>query len=133
VICEGLATVSYNESIVASSALYCSFVSRGGIRERGALGHPSVWGPTQVWPIQPFVWKVWKYPLLMCSLLPHRSIFCGADFDSAIAFGQWFLSWIRWSRLRGSTARQVLLTKPTRKRFFIKGINGVVPDRTIWC
>jgi len=53
-----------------------------GFRERGALGHLSFWGPTQVWPIWPFVWKAWKYAPLMCSasskfyLLLCRLWFC---------------------------------------------------------
>jgi len=38
-----------------------------GFRERGALGHLSFWGPTQVWPIWPFVWKVWNYAPLFRS------------------------------------------------------------------
>ena len=29
--------------------------ARDGFRERGALGHLSFWGPTQVCPIWPFV------------------------------------------------------------------------------
>ena len=57
---------------------------RDGFRERGALGHLSFWGPTQVWPIWPFVWKAWKYAPLVCSA-PSKSIFCGADFGSTIA------------------------------------------------
>jgi len=57
---------------------------RDGFRERGALGHLSFWGPTQVWPIWPFVWKAWKYAPLVCSA-PAKSIFCGADFGSTIA------------------------------------------------
>jgi len=40
---------------------------RDGFRERGALGHLSFWGPTQVWPIWPFLWKAWNYVPLMCS------------------------------------------------------------------
>jgi len=34
---------------------------------RGALGQLRFWGPTQVWPIWPFVWKAWKYAPFMCS------------------------------------------------------------------
>jgi len=33
----------------------------------GVRAHLSFWGPTQVWPIWPFVWKTWKYAPLMCS------------------------------------------------------------------
>jgi len=40
-------------------------LARDGFRERGALGHLSFWGPAQVWPIWPFVWKTWKYASLM--------------------------------------------------------------------
>jgi len=39
---------------------------RDGFRERGALGHLAFWGPTQVWPIWPFVWKAWKYARFIC-------------------------------------------------------------------
>ena len=42
-------------------------VTRDGYRERGARGHLSFWGPTQVWPILPFAWKAWKYAPLVCS------------------------------------------------------------------
>jgi len=59
-------------------------VDRDGFRERGALGHLSFGGPTQVWPIWPFVWKTWKYGPLMCRA-PQKSIFCCADFGSKIA------------------------------------------------
>jgi len=31
--------------------------SMDGFRKRGALGHLSLWGPMQVWPIWPFAWK----------------------------------------------------------------------------
>jgi len=40
---------------------------KDGFRYRWALGHHSLWGPTQVWLIWPFVWKAWKYAPLMCS------------------------------------------------------------------
>jgi len=62
------------------SALLC----RDGFRERGALDHLSFWGPAQVWPISPFVWKAWTYAPLACSA-PSKYIFCGADFGSTIA------------------------------------------------
>jgi len=57
-------------------------IIRDGFRERGALGHLSFWGPTQVWHIWPFVWKAWKFASLMCSasskiyLLLCRLWFC---------------------------------------------------------
>jgi len=37
---------------------FLSTTPRDGFRQRGALGRLSVWGPAQVWPIWPFVWKV---------------------------------------------------------------------------
>jgi len=37
-----------------------SSLPRDGFRERWPLDHLSFWGPTQVWPIWPFVWKAWK-------------------------------------------------------------------------
>jgi len=40
---------------------------KDGFRERGALSHLSFWGPTQVWPIWPFVWKAWKSAPLVVS------------------------------------------------------------------
>ena len=46
--------------------------------------HLNFCGPTQVWPIWPFVWKAWKYAPLVCSA-HSKSIFCGADFVSTIA------------------------------------------------
>jgi len=63
----------------------CDTFSRVGFEERWALGHLSFWGPTQVWPIWPFVWKAWKYALL-CVVPPQKSIFCCAGFGSTIAF-----------------------------------------------
>jgi len=36
-------------------------LTRDGLKERGALGHISFRGPTQVWPIWSFIWKAWKY------------------------------------------------------------------------
>jgi len=52
---------------------HVAVADRDGFRERGALGHLSFWGPTQVWPVWPFVWKAWKYALSklylwLCSL-----------------------------------------------------------------
>jgi len=49
------------------SCLYKWGMARNGFRECGALAHLSFWGPTQVWPIWPFEWKVWKYAPLVCS------------------------------------------------------------------
>jgi len=57
---------------------------RDGFRERGALGHLSLRGPKQVWPVSiwPFIWKAWTYAPLMCSapskiyLLLCRLCFC---------------------------------------------------------
>jgi len=43
--------------------------SRDGFRERGAVGHLSFWGPTQVWPIWSLVLKAWKYLPLTCNSL----------------------------------------------------------------
>jgi len=66
------------QKLAQSSLIIC----RDGFRERGALGHLSFWGPTQVWPIWPFVWKAWKYASLICSasskfyLLLRRLWFC---------------------------------------------------------
>jgi len=53
-------------------------------KERGIRGYLSFSGPTQVWPIWPFVWNAWKYAPLMCST-PSEIYFCGADFVSTIA------------------------------------------------
>jgi len=64
--------------------VYVKADSRDGFREHGSLDHLSFWGPTQVWPIWPFVWKAWKYAPLVCSAL-SKSIFCGVDFRSTIA------------------------------------------------
>jgi len=44
---------------------------RDGLRERGALGHLSFLGPTQVRPIWPFVWKAWKYATVAC-IVPSK-------------------------------------------------------------
>jgi len=34
---------------------------RDGFGERGALGHLTFLGPTQLWPIWKFVWNAGKY------------------------------------------------------------------------
>jgi len=54
--------------------------------ERGALGHFSFWGPTQVWPIWPFVWKAWRYGPLTCSVL--SKIY-------PLLWWLWFYNWLR--------------------------------------
>jgi len=61
-----------------------TFAPRDWFRERGALGHLSFCGPTQVWPIWLLVWKALKYAPLVCSAL-SKYIFCCADFGSTIA------------------------------------------------
>jgi len=53
--------------------------ARYGFRESGSIGHLGFWGPTQVWPIWPFVWKAWKHAHFVCST-PSKSTFCGSDF-----------------------------------------------------
>jgi len=47
--------------------------TRDGFRERGTLGHLSFGGPTQVWPIGPFVWNRESMPLLCVVLLKNLS------------------------------------------------------------
>jgi len=42
-------------------------IGRDGFRERGALGHFSFWGSTQMWPIWSLVFKAWKYVPLTCN------------------------------------------------------------------
>jgi len=57
-----------------SRGLWPSLLDRDGFRKRGALGHLSFWGPTQVWPIWPFVQKAWKYARL-CVVPLQKYIF----------------------------------------------------------
>jgi len=48
------------------SVSFFDVATRDGFRQRGALGHHRFWGPAQVWPIWPFVWKAWKCAPRMC-------------------------------------------------------------------
>jgi len=57
---------------------------RDGFKESGTPGRLSFWSPTQVWPIWPFVLSVKVCPCYVRCLL-KKSIFCCADFGSAIA------------------------------------------------
>jgi len=63
-----------------------ALMKRDGFRQRGALGHLSFWGPAQVWPIRPFVWKARKRAPPMCSAPSKIYLFC-ADFGSTIRSG----------------------------------------------
>ena len=61
---------------------------------------------------------------------PQKSIFCGADFGSTIALDQWFLTCMKpFQGFDGETSP----ANQTHGKafFFVTGINGVVPDRTI--
>jgi len=72
--------------------------TRDGHGERGALGHLNVWGPTQVWPIWPFVWKPWKYAPLLGSA-PSKIYL--------LRFRLWFYDCLRSSTFQRSSQEQI--------------------------
>jgi len=85
-----LKTISRDSEHVTNSQKQCQnfaekcHTTRDGFRERGALGHLSFWGPTQVWPIWPFVWKAWNYAPLVCSALWKSLLWCRLWFHNCL-------------------------------------------------
>jgi len=77
--------------VLERTAKQVSDEGRDGFRERGALRHLSFWGPTQVRPIWPFVWKYMKVSPLMGSAPTTIHLL-------------WFRLWF-WDCLKSSTEK----------------------------